>query len=347
MMKKIAFFQTDLNYGGIQKSLLNILNAIDYKENSIDLYLVDKDNIFINDIPKSVNVHYIKKCNYLTRLIPFNIFKRFYKCNIDRQYDIAIDFNGYSNETSASVIKTNALKKIIWVHNDYLHKQKGEFKFRLLFNLSKSKYRYFDEIVYVSKGVKESFNKLIDTNKKTEKVIPNMINTEEIFSKKDEDNNIIVDSNIINICSVGRLVYQKNFGDLIDKFNNVIKENNNFHLYIIGDGVLKSSLEKKVIDLKLDKYITFLGYQKNPFSILNKMDAFILNSHYEGQGMVILEAESLGLDIIIPKDLEKYVEGISGFDNIEQAILNFHKHEHKLDDLKEYNMSIIKDINNL
>lgn len=346
-MKRIAFFQTDLNYGGIQKSLINVLNSMDYKNNSADLYLVNKDNVFDNVIPKSVNVHYIKKCNYLTRLIPFKIFLKFYKCNIDKEYDIAIDFNGYSNEVSSAVIKTKALKKIIWTHNDYLNKQKGEIKFKILFNLSKSKFNYFDEIVYVSEGVKESFNKLIDTSEKEEKMIPNMINTDEIFSKKDEDNNIEVDPNVINLCSVGRLVYQKNFASLINKFNEVIAKNNKFHLYIIGDGKLRSSLERQVNNLRLNDYITFLGYQKNPFSIINKMDAFVLNSHYEGQGMVILEAASLGLDVIIPKTLEKYIEGIKGYDDIVEPILNLKKHEHKLDDLKEYNMSIIEEINNL
>ena len=38
-MKKIAIFQTDLNFGGIQKSLINLLNNIDYKKYEIDLYL--------------------------------------------------------------------------------------------------------------------------------------------------------------------------------------------------------------------------------------------------------------------------------------------------------------------
>lgn len=346
-MKRIAFFQTDLNYGGIQKSLINVLNAIDFNNTYVDLYLVNKDNVFDSSVPKEVNVHHIKKCNYLTRLMPFKIFNKFYKFNIDEQYDVAIDFNGYSNETSSAVIKTKASKKIIWTHNDYFYKQKGELKFKILFNLFKSKFRYFDEIIYVSKGVKDSFNKLIDTSKKSERIIPNMIDTEEIFSKKDEENNIEIDNKVINLCSVGRLVYQKNFEGLIDKFNEVIVKNNKFHLYIIGDGALRKSLEKKVNNLKLDKYITFLGYEKNPFSIIDKMDAFVLNSHYEGQGMVLLEAKSLGLDIIIPKHLEKYVEGIDGYEDIVEPILNLKKHEHILDGLKEYNMSIKENINNL
>ncbi len=346
-MKKIAFFQTELNYGGIQKSLINILHSIDYNKYSIDLYLLNKDNVFNNDIPSEVNIKYIPKCNYLTKLIHFSIFNKLYKCNVSGVYDIAIDFNGYANQTSSLAIKTNASKKIIWIHNDFLNKQKGEFKFKVLFHLNKTKFKYFDEIIYVSKGAKESFNKLVDTSKQTEKIIPNIINTKEIFEKKDQKNNIIVDDDVINICSVGRLVHQKCFDGLIDEFNQVLTINNKFHLYIIGDGKLKKSLESLVNKLNINQYVTFLGYQKNPFSIINKMDAFVLNSYYEGQGMVLLEAKSLGLDIIIPRRLEKYVEGIEGTDSIVDSILELKKHQHILNDLGYYNSRIKNDINHL
>ena len=78
-MKKIAIFQTDLNFGGIQKSLINLLNNIDYKKYEIDLYLTCKDNIFMSDLNKKVNVFYIKPLPYLTRVVYFKVLKCFYK----------------------------------------------------------------------------------------------------------------------------------------------------------------------------------------------------------------------------------------------------------------------------
>ena len=38
------------------------------------------------------------------------------------------------------------------------------------------------------------------------------------------------------------------------------------------------------------------------------MDGFILESRYEGQGIVILEAKILGLDLIIPDRLKEYID---------------------------------------
>ena len=37
-MKQIAFFQTDLRVGGVQKSLVNILNDIDFSRCCVDVY---------------------------------------------------------------------------------------------------------------------------------------------------------------------------------------------------------------------------------------------------------------------------------------------------------------------
>ena len=73
-MKKIAIFQTDLTVGGIQKSLINLLNNIDYRKYKIDLYLTDKTNYY-NNLNKSVNVIYLNKLPYFTRFINFNLLK--------------------------------------------------------------------------------------------------------------------------------------------------------------------------------------------------------------------------------------------------------------------------------
>jgi glycosyltransferase involved in cell wall biosynthesis len=347
-MRKIAIFQTDLNYGGIQKSLINMLNSIDYKNNEVDLYLFKGNHIFINDINSHVNIKYLNiKYNSIMALIPFRIIKLIIKFKIDKKYDLAIDFNGYNSFTSAYAIKCNAKKHIIWVHNDYLNRIKYQFKFRILFFLSKSKYKYYNKYVYVSNGVKNSFNKLINTNNKEEIIIPNIINTKEIFELSNNKSDIKVDTSITNLCYVGRLVHQKGIDLLLTDFSEVIKENTKYHLYIIGGGNILEELKDISHKLEIDSYVTFVGYQKNPYSIMKEMDALVLTSHFEGQGMVLLEAKSLGLDVVIPKHLEQYVESIKGTDNIKESILKLKKHKHIKDNLDDYNNKIINSINNL
>lgn len=347
-MKSIAIFQADLNIGGIQKSCVNLVNNIDYKKYNVDLYLTEKENIFIKDINPHVNVYYIKKLPYITKLIPFSILKIFYNPKIEKNYDTVIDFNSYSNETAIAAIKTKSTRKIEWIHNDVEVKIKEEILYRILHILFKSKYKYFDSYVGVSQGSLDSFIKVNKIENKKCEVIPNFIDTNEIKEKMKSKSEINVDEKKINIYSCGRLVHQKGFDILVNKINDIKDKLKNYHFYIIGDGPEYDNIKKLISDNGLDDIITLTGFLSNPYPTMKKMDAFILMSRYEGQGMVFLEALSLGVDVIMPHHLEKYVDGvIKGTNDIESAILNLKKHKHKFDDLKEYNDNIRNKINNL
>ena len=345
-MKKIAIFQTDLGYGGIQKSLVNLLNSVDYNKYKVDLYLFSHDNIYENDIPKNVTIIYKKPLPYITRFVDFKILNNSYKNTINEEYDVAIDFNSYSMDTALACLNVKTNKRVIWIHNDIKIKLKEEGKYRVLYKFFKSKYELYDTYVAVSKGALESFKDYHKYKSKIYLLIPNMINTEEIFNNLD-NNSFKVDNDKYNLCSVGRITHQKGFDILLDEIKKLTEEDFKFHLYIIGDGNKKKEIQKKIKSLRLNEYVTLLGAKKDVYSYMNKMDGFILTSRYEGQGMVFLEAKALGLDIVMPKHLEKYVDGINGTKDIVKSILKLKKHDKKYDDLKKYNNDIIKKINNL
>lgn len=346
-MKKIAIFQTDLNIGGIQKSCINILNNIDTKKYEVDLYLVEKNNVFLKDINKSINVKYIKKLPYFTKVLPIKLLMLIYNNHINKEYDVVIDFNSYSQETAIQAIKTKAKKRIAWIHNDFVAKMQEEKKFKILYKASKAKYLYFDSFYAVSEGALSSFRELHNYQDKEYVCLPNLIDTKEIKKKMEESTNIKVNTQKINICSTGRLVYQKGFDLLLVELLKMKEELNDYQFYIIGGGSEEEKIRFLIKHYELDEYVTMLGYQSNPYPIMKQMDAFILMSRYEGQGMVFLEAMSLDLDIIMPKHLEKYVEGIKGTDNIRSSILNVKKRKRKFNNLNEYNKKIIDKINNL
>ncbi|MCX4248461.1 MAG: glycosyltransferase [Bacilli bacterium] len=347
-MKKVAIFQVDLNIGGIQKSCVNLVNNIDTSKYEVDLYLISKENVFINDINKKINIKYLDPLPYITKLLPISLLSLFYSPKIDKKYDIVIDFNSYSNETAIAAIKTEASTKIMWVHNDVEIKIKEEILYRVLHIMFKSKYKYFNKFVGVSTGALDSFIRLNKVKDKETLVIPNFIDTKEIKEKIKAKSNIKIDENKINICSTGRIVHQKGFDILVNFINSIKDELTNHHFYIIGDGSEKTHIESLIKELKLENLVTLTGFLDNPYPLMNNMDAFILMSRYEGQGMVFLEAKSLGLDVIMPKALEKYVDKeIKGVEDIKSAILNLKKHPHKFDELENYNKKIKDKINNL
>jgi len=55
-MKKIAIFQENLTVGGIQKSLINLLNNLDYSKVSVDCYVVNDVNFYTEGISKKVKL---------------------------------------------------------------------------------------------------------------------------------------------------------------------------------------------------------------------------------------------------------------------------------------------------
>lgn len=346
-MKNIAIFINDLHVGGIQKSIVNLLKNIDNKKYNIDLYVFDKDSFY--DLPDNANIIYLNKPSKIYKFLPFNIVKHIMKINIlNKRYDVSIDFDSYQMHTAIGALRCNSKKKVIWIHNDISIKIKEEFKYRVLYFFFKNKYKYFDAYCAVSKGALDSFNNLQTNENKEFHVIPNYINTDEIKEKLKEKCDIKVDNSIINIVTVGRLCHQKGIDIMLEKIKELTNYRKDFHLYIIGDGVDRTKLEGIVNDLNINEYVTFLGNKKNPFKYLKEMDLFYLSSRYEGQGMVILEAMSVGLDILILDHLEKYCPYAKGTKDVIGYLKKYKKPKmKKFNDLSEYNSSITKEINKL
>lgn len=97
---------------------------------------------------------------------------------------------------------------------------------------------------------------------------------------------------------VGRFCEQKNHDFLIECFAKFHKENNNSILLLIGEGELKEKIQKKVKELNIDKSVIFLGNRKDVNELYQAMDCFAFPSKFEGLGIVLIEAQVSGLNVI-------------------------------------------------
>lgn len=102
----------------------------------------------------------------------------------------------------------------------------------------------------------------------------------------------------INFVNMGRLSPEKAQDNLINAFAKFHEKHINSKLYILGQGPLEKDLRELIIELNLTESVFLLGQLDNPFVFLSKCDCFVLSSHYEGQPMVLLEAMTLGMNII-------------------------------------------------
>ena len=100
------------------------------------------------------------------------------------------------------------------------------------------------------------------------------------------------------ILSVGRLTRQKNFKYLINEISEFFKKNENFDLYIIGDGEQKKDLKNLINIKKLNNRIHLIGFTNNVYSYMKNASLFVSSSLWEDPGFVIIEAALCNLSII-------------------------------------------------
>lgn len=98
--------------------------------------------------------------------------------------------------------------------------------------------------------------------------------------------------------SAGRLTKQKNFDYLIEEFSVFAKKNNEFDLFIFGEGEYKNRLTRKIQNYGMSNRIFLKGYSENIYAHMNNAKSFILSSLWEDPGFVIIEAAACNLFVI-------------------------------------------------
>ena len=131
MKKKILIGTVNLDIGGIEKTLIGLLNNIDYKKYDVDLLLLKTNGVLKEKINKNVNIitpYKNKKtekivnssniiCKILKHLL-FNYITARLWINKNKKYDVAISYSGYYPFIDKYIGLSNSNKKLIWVHTD-------------------------------------------------------------------------------------------------------------------------------------------------------------------------------------------------------------------------------------
>ena len=108
----------------------------------------------------------------------------------------------------------------------------------------------------------------------------------------------ISDSTIV-LAGVGRLSHQKNPIFLLEVFRAFHELYQDSLLWIIGDGVLKAEVQKRIIELNLADSVVLFGQRKDVNQLMQAMDIVVLPSLYEGLGIVSIEAQCAGLQVYL------------------------------------------------
>lgn len=103
---------------------------------------------------------------------------------------------------------------------------------------------------------------------------------------------------------VGRYGKAKNHRFIIKMFAALLKKNSNFCLVLIGDGPSRLEIQEMIESLGISSKVRVLGQRNDVPKLMSIMDVFILPSIYEGLGIVLLEAQAMGLPCVVSENIQ-------------------------------------------
>ena len=149
----------------------------------------------------------------------------------------------------------------------------------------------------VSQSASDSFETLGAVPKNGITTIYNGIDLER-FQRNEQANLEVrlalgLSDNDLMLLAVGRLHEAKDYPKLFHAIEILLKqddEHKNIHLFVVGDGDLRSELEHLITEKKLSTQVHLLGRRSDIPQLMSAADLFILSSSFEGFGLVVAEA---------------------------------------------------------
>ena len=137
-----------------------------------------------------------------------------------------------------------------------------------------------------------------DSPKSDVKIIPNPVIIPIPCGEPIVDPRGTIKQDTFTILSVGRLVKEKGFDDLINAFSIIHNKFSQWNLVILGEGEEREALQKQIDTLQLSDCITMPGQVGNVAGWYTYADLYVMSSHFEGFPNALLEAMSYGIPAI-------------------------------------------------
>jgi len=112
---------------------------------------------------------------------------------------------------------------------------------------------------------------------------------------------------------VGRFSRNKNHDYLLKVFSEVRKRDDTAKLLLIGEGEHSQRIRQLTAKLGVEDSVHFLGVRSDIPGLMHAMDVFLLPSRFEGLGLVLIEAQSAGLQCFASAGVVPDDANIAGF----------------------------------
>lgn len=319
----------NMNIGGTEKALLNLINEMPKDQYEITVLLLEKRGGFLQAIPNGVRVEYVQDYPMIKRILhqsPRHIIVEKMRAGklikalnltllhgiskvmqerslyyqyvlkdvvpLQTNYDLAVAYAGPMDLITYFVAKKiQATKKAQWIHFDIE-------KIGFTKHFAQKWYTQFNKIFVVSEEGRDKFiDKLPGLQSKTA-VFLNTISPTLIKEEASKGSGFQDDFNGIRILTVGRLTKEKGQDLAIKALAKLIDAGYNIRWYCVGDGRARREYESMVDHHDLHDHFIFLGADANPYSYMKECDIYVQPSRHEGYCITLAEAKTLEKPIV-------------------------------------------------
>ena len=309
MKRKVLFVVHQLNLGGVQKALISALNALDYSENEVTLYvrknradllpqvnrnvskiIINQDTTKYYRKPYAIWLQLLLKINNSQktkqRLNDYIVsaqmkYEKEHYFSDDVEYDLAVS---YIQSYTAKFVDENvkAKRKVMFYHGST-----DEFH-----DVNEKAMQHFERIYCVSKGAQKAVQGFYPQYADKIYCLENFVDAESVRQRANEFVPDYPKDKLI-LCSCGRITSVKGY-DLAVGAAEILKKNGlDFKWYFVGDGVDRPKIESLISEKRLDDYIEITGLQDNPYPYIMNCDIYVQPSYEESYGLTIIEAQIL------------------------------------------------------
>jgi len=340
-----------MEIGGVERSLISMLEHFDDKNNEIDLMLYRHSGDLIPLIPEKANLLKELKAYRTFRMsisqvirsghiligiarllakvkasfshVAENGYKQMqymwkyalpFLPGIEKEYEIAISYL-WPHYFVAE--KVSADKKMAWIHTDFSTVETDT-------RLDVRMWNQFDHIIAVSNECKQAFIERYPMLRAKVIVMENIVSP--IFIKKQADDmieNPMVDDKRFKVITVARLSHAKGIDRAVEAMK-ILKQRgiNNIVWYVVGYGGDEKRIRELIAKFQLNDCFILLGKKLNPYPFMKEADLYVQPSRYEGKAVTVREAQILAKPVLITNYSTAKSQLNDGFDGIicEQSI---------------------------
>lgn len=337
-----------MELGGAERSLLGLLETMDYSRYEVDLFLLRHEGELLSSIPQKVHllpqipayttlarplIKVMKERHFLLAVARIYGKIRAAYFNKKNSYDDSMVALEYSHKytyklmpqiqpdqyydaaisflTPHYIVANNvhAKKKIAWIHTDYSQIQ-------IDVSSEEKMWGSYNYIISISKAVTEGFIKIFPDLKKRVILVENIIPSKLIFKQAEKlDVSRDMPKKGIRVLSIGRYCIAKNFDNVPDICRKLCEIGLDVYWYIIGFGKDEELVRRKIAENAMEERVILLGKRENPYPYIRACDLYVQPSRYEGKSVAVREAQLLRKPVLItnyPTAKSQVEDGIDG-----------------------------------